>query len=50
MVEKEEELGLSKNRRKFNMKDEYYRLSMKDVENWEQKRVPRFKNETDGIL
>ena len=31
-------------------KDEYYRLMAKDLDNWEQKRVERWKNEPDGRL
>jgi len=32
------------------LNEEYYRLSMKDVDNWEQKRVERLKGEPDGTL
>jgi hypothetical protein len=31
-------------------KDEYYRLMAKDLDNWEQKRVERWKDEPDGRL
>ncbi|KIV89998.1 Cytochrome c oxidase assembly protein COX16, mitochondrial [Exophiala mesophila] len=31
-------------------RDEYYRLMAKDLDNWEQKRVERFKGEPDGRL
>ncbi|KAK2737114.1 Cytochrome oxidase assembly [Myotisia sp. PD_48] len=31
-------------------KDEYYKLMAKDLDNWEQKRVKRFKGEPDGTL
>ncbi|KAL1955381.1 hypothetical protein VTO42DRAFT_8601 [Malbranchea cinnamomea] len=31
-------------------KEEYYRLMAKDLDNWEQKRVQRFKGEPDGRL
>lgn len=31
-------------------KDEYYRLMAKDLDDWEQKRVERFKGEPDGRL
>ena len=32
------------------MKEEYYRLMAKDLDDWEQKRVKRFKGEPDGRL
>lgn len=47
---KEEELGLNKGARKVDMKEEYYRLAAKDLDNWEQKRVERFAGESDGKL
>jgi cytochrome c oxidase assembly protein subunit 16 len=31
-------------------KDEYYKLMAKDLDNWEQKRVERWKGEPDGRL
>ncbi|OAX78230.1 cytochrome c oxidase assembly protein COX16, mitochondrial [Emergomyces africanus] len=31
-------------------KEEYYKLMAKDLDNWEQKRVKRFKGEPDGRL
>ena len=31
-------------------RDEYYRLMAKDLDDWEQRRVPRWKNEPDGRL
>ena len=31
-------------------RDEYYRLMAKDLDNWEQKRVERFKGEPDGRI
>jgi cytochrome c oxidase assembly protein subunit 16 len=31
-------------------RDEYYRLMAKDLDNWEQRRVPRWKDEPDGRL
>ncbi|EEP77737.1 conserved hypothetical protein [Uncinocarpus reesii 1704] len=33
-----------------NEKEEYYRLMAKDLDNWEQKRVQRWKGEPDGRL
>ncbi|KAI5867448.1 cytochrome c oxidase assembly protein COX16-domain-containing protein [Durotheca rogersii] len=47
---REEELGVGKSGRKINIKDEYYRLAAKDLENWEQKRVKRLPGEPDGAL
>ncbi|KAI2632823.1 cytochrome c oxidase assembly protein COX16-domain-containing protein [Xylaria nigripes] len=47
---RDEELGVGKTGRKVNMKDEYYRLAAKDLDDWEQKRVKRLPGETDGIL
>ncbi|EON65246.1 cytochrome c oxidase assembly protein cox-16, mitochondrial [Coniosporium apollinis CBS 100218] len=49
-MSKEEELGIGKDRRKVDMKEEYYRLAAKDLDDWEQKRVKRLKGEHDGIL
>ncbi|KAK0496719.1 hypothetical protein EDD18DRAFT_1163588 [Armillaria luteobubalina] len=40
-VTKEQELGLSKNRKKFDIREEYYRLSAEADDEWEQRRVPR---------
>ncbi|KAG7442489.1 uncharacterized protein BT62DRAFT_936046 [Guyanagaster necrorhizus] len=40
-VSKEQELGLSKNRKKFDIREEYYRLNAEVEDDWEQKRVPR---------
>ncbi|OAL33440.1 hypothetical protein AYO20_07296 [Fonsecaea nubica] len=34
----------------LNERDEYYRLMAKDLDNWEQKRVERWKDEPDGRL
>ncbi|KAI0803809.1 cytochrome c oxidase assembly protein COX16-domain-containing protein [Xylaria sp. FL0064] len=47
---RDEELGVGKGGRRVNMKDEYYRLAAKDLDDWEQKRVKRLPGETDGIL
>ncbi|KAH7316735.1 cytochrome c oxidase assembly protein COX16-domain-containing protein [Stachybotrys elegans] len=48
---KDEELGLrSSTGRKVDMKEEYYKLAAKDLDNWEQRRVKRLPGETDGIL
>ncbi|CAJ2504499.1 Uu.00g118930.m01.CDS01 [Anthostomella pinea] len=47
---RDEELGVGKAGRKVNIKDEYYRLAAKDIDDWEQKRVKRLPGESDGIL
>ncbi|KAI0402425.1 cytochrome c oxidase assembly protein COX16-domain-containing protein [Xylaria palmicola] len=47
---RDEELGVGKSGRKVNIKDEYYRLAAKDLDDWEQKRVKRLPGENDGIL
>ncbi|KAF2178852.1 cytochrome c oxidase assembly protein COX16, mitochondrial [Zopfia rhizophila CBS 207.26] len=49
-VSQEEALGIGKDRRKVDMREEYYRLQAKDLENWEQRRVKRLPGEIDGIL
>ncbi|KAI0204130.1 cytochrome c oxidase assembly protein COX16-domain-containing protein [Astrocystis sublimbata] len=46
----EEELGVGKAGRKVNLKDEYYRLAAKDLDDWEQRRVKRLPGEHDGII
>ncbi|KAK4176894.1 putative cytochrome c oxidase-assembly factor cox-16 [Triangularia setosa] len=47
---RDEELGIGQQRRKVDMREEYYRLASKDLDDWEQKRVKRLKGESDGIL
>jgi len=47
---KEEELGIGKDRRRIDLKEEYYKLAAKDLDSWEQKRVKRLPGEPDGIL
>ncbi|KAF2860325.1 hypothetical protein K470DRAFT_270853 [Piedraia hortae CBS 480.64] len=49
-VSEEEKLGLGKDRRKVDVREEYFKLAAKDLENWEQKRVKRLPGEPDGIL
>ncbi|KAL2866813.1 cytochrome c oxidase assembly protein COX16 [Aspergillus lucknowensis] len=47
------EEGIKRNPRRRIIGDdreEYYRLMAKDLDNWEQKRVQRFKGEPDGKL
>ncbi|KUI57652.1 Cytochrome c oxidase assembly protein cox16, mitochondrial [Cytospora mali] len=47
---REEELGVGRERRKVDIRDEYYRLAAKDLDDWEQKRVKRLPGENDGVL
>ncbi|KAI5848138.1 cytochrome c oxidase assembly protein COX16-domain-containing protein [Tricharina praecox] len=49
-ISQDEAMGLSKDRRKVDLNEEYYRLATKDIDNWEQKRVERLKGEHDGKL
>ncbi|RDL41551.1 Cytochrome c oxidase-assembly factor cox-16, mitochondrial [Venustampulla echinocandica] len=49
-LSKEEELGIGKGGRRVDMKEEYYRLAAKDLDDWEQKRVKRLKGEHNGVL
>ncbi|KAK3679372.1 Cytochrome oxidase assembly [Recurvomyces mirabilis] len=49
-VSEEDRLGMGKNRRRIDLKEEYYRLAAKDLDNWEQKRVKRLPGEHDGVL
>lgn len=44
---KEQQLGLEKNKKKFDIREEYYRLSAKGDEDWEPKRIQRPKGEED---
>lgn len=47
---KDEELNVRRAGRKVDMKEEYYRLAGRDLDNWEQQRVKRLPGESDGIL
>lgn len=47
---REEELGVGRQGRKVDIRDEYYRLAAKDLDDWEQKRVKRLPGESDGVL
>ncbi|KAL4723447.1 Cytochrome oxidase assembly [Fusarium chlamydosporum] len=47
---KDEELNVRRSARKVDMKEEYYRLAGKDLDDWEQKRVKRLPGENDGLL
>lgn len=49
-VTKDEELGIGKDRRKIDLAEEYYKLSAKDLDSWEQKRVKRLPGEHDGVM
>ncbi|KAF1921016.1 cytochrome c oxidase assembly protein COX16, mitochondrial [Ampelomyces quisqualis] len=49
-ITREEAMGLTQERKKVNMKDEYYRLQAKDLDDWEQRRVKRLPGEPDGTL
>ncbi|KAA8650036.1 hypothetical protein EYZ11_003258 [Aspergillus tanneri] len=47
------EEGIKRNPRRRiigDEREEYYRLMAKDLDDWEQKRVKRFKGEPDGKL
>jgi len=46
-VTKEEELGLNKRKKKFDIREEYYRLQATKSDDWEQKRVERPKGTPD---
>ncbi|PHH87227.1 hypothetical protein CDD83_9147 [Cordyceps sp. RAO-2017] len=47
---RDEELGVRRAGRRVDMRDEYYRLAGRDLDDWEQKRVERLPGESDGIL
>ncbi|KAI0929287.1 hypothetical protein AcW1_006269 [Taiwanofungus camphoratus] len=40
-VNKEQELGLAKSRKKFDIREEYFRLNAAQDEDWEPKRIER---------
>ncbi|EPQ57794.1 hypothetical protein GLOTRDRAFT_71677 [Gloeophyllum trabeum ATCC 11539] len=40
-MSKEEALGLKKNRKKFDIREEYYKLSQEVDDNWDMKRIQR---------
>ncbi|CCJ28680.1 unnamed protein product [Pneumocystis jirovecii] len=48
----ENTLGTKKNRRKINIKDEYYKLQMNELQfdDWEQIRVKRLPGEPENVL
>ncbi|KAF2843623.1 hypothetical protein M501DRAFT_924553 [Patellaria atrata CBS 101060] len=50
LVTQDEMMGLEKGRRRIDIRDEYYRLAAKDLDNWEQKRVKRLPGEIDGVI
>lgn len=43
-----DQTGLKK--RKFDPREEYYRLGAKDLDDWEQRRVKRLDGEMDGVI
>merc|ERR1711939_555672 len=45
-----EALGMGKDKRKIDLREEYYKLAAKDLDNWEQKRVKGLPGEHDGVL
>ncbi|TPX13911.1 uncharacterized protein E0L32_005611 [Thyridium curvatum] len=47
---RDEELGVGKSGRRVDMREEYYKLAAKDLDDWEQKRVKRLAGESDGVL
>ncbi|KAK3336467.1 cytochrome c oxidase assembly protein COX16-domain-containing protein [Cercophora scortea] len=49
-MSREEELSVGRGKRKVDIREEYYRLAAKDLDNWEQKRVKRLEGESDGVL
>ena len=53
-MSKDEELGLGAGKRRVSgqemMKEEYYRLAAKDLDDWENRRVERLPGEHDGRL
>ncbi|KEY73152.1 hypothetical protein S40285_06560 [Stachybotrys chlorohalonatus IBT 40285] len=46
----DETLNLRRGARKVDMKEEYYRLAAKDLDDWQQRRVKRLPGEPDGII
>ncbi|TBU35400.1 cytochrome c oxidase assembly protein COX16-domain-containing protein [Dichomitus squalens] len=46
-LNKEQELGLQKNRKQFDIREEYFKLSSTAVEDWEPKRIQRPKGVPD---
>ncbi|KAF2236725.1 hypothetical protein EV356DRAFT_530633 [Viridothelium virens] len=49
-MSRDEALGIGKAGRRVDMKEEYYKLAAKDLDDWEQRRVKRLPGEPDGIL
>jgi cytochrome c oxidase assembly protein subunit 16 len=51
-LSKEEELKMNKNRKKVDIREEYFRLKMKDnetkdLDNWENKRIARLPGQAE---
>lgn len=49
-LDDEENLKIVKNKRKVDVKEEYYRLQHMGEEDWEPKRVPRMKGESENVF
>lgn len=49
-VGQEENLKIAKNRRKVDVKEEFYRLQHMAEEDWEPVRVPRMKGESENVF
>ena len=51
-LSEEEKMGIKKDggRKVVDAGEEYYRLAAKDLDDWDNKRVERFKGEPDGVL
>lgn len=50
MLDEEEALSIGQNKRKVDMKEEYYRLQqLGDLDNWEQVRAPRLPGESQNV-
>lgn len=48
-MNEEDVVKLKTNKRQFDIKEEYYRLQGLGEQDWEPKRVPRFKNESENV-
>lgn len=48
-LNEEDLVKMKTNRREFDIKEEYYRLQGLGEQDWENKRVPRFKGESENV-
>lgn len=48
-ISEEDLLKLKRNQRKFDIKEEYYRLQGLDEQDWEQVRIERLKDESENV-